>query len=93
MTTSSPVPSGWRDWMTMLGVAVAVIATTFSAVQTYGGNVTTLRLLDERVKALELDAQRRADLLTAIDVRTARIETKLEMMTTARGERPGAGPH
>ena len=87
-TTTSPAPASWRDWITMLGVAVAVIATVFSAVMAYGGNGTTLRLLDERVKALELDAQRRADLLTAIDVRTARIETKLEMMTRA-----GTGPH
>ncbi len=76
----------------MLGVAVAVIATVASALIAYGGNVTALRALDQRVTSLETDAQRRADLLTAIDVRTARIEAKLEMMTSARGPAAG-GPH
>lgn len=86
---STSTTSNWRDWIPVLSVALAVLGMLANAFVLSGDTTATVRGLVQDVAGLKAERQRQADLLGAIDVRTARIEAKLEMMTTARGDRPG----
>ncbi|MGN6124858.1 MAG: hypothetical protein ACTHOJ_18080 [Sphingomonas oligoaromativorans] len=70
---------------------IALVITCAGGLLVGGDYIAQLKDNTRRIAALEQDAQKRNDLLTQIDVRTARIEAKLEMLTTSdapRGDRP-----
>jgi len=67
----------WKDWMPVITLVLTIAGSLLIG----GGYIAELKDNTRRIEALEQDAQKRNDLLTQIDVRTARIEAKLEMLT------------
>jgi hypothetical protein len=88
---SQPPPAGsapsaralWKDWWPAMSVA----AVLFGAVLTGGGYIATVKDDHARLDALEAreaqhdrDRMTDHDALSTIDVRTARIEAKIEVL-------------
>jgi hypothetical protein len=72
--------------------AIALALTIGGTVTAGGGYVGQLRDHDRRIVELETDgksdARAKAEVLQQLDLRLARIEVKLEMMSTAKDHRP-----
>jgi len=77
--------SPWKEWLPV----ITLVLTLAGALLIGGGYIAELKDNTRRIEALEQDAQKRNDLLTQIDVRTARIEAKLEMLTSSDVSRVG----
>jgi hypothetical protein len=73
-------PSGfnWKDWLPVITVAALLISAMLSG----GGYISQLQDNTRRIGAIEAKSDGRDDKLNTIDVRTARIEAKLELLTT-----------
>ena len=74
----------WRDWLT----AMSPVAVLIGAAMAVGGNFSEVRDHERRIEVLEqssrADKAQSDDKLNTIDVRTARIEAKLEVLTPAK---------
>ena len=78
MTNPDPPPRvTWKDWIPAISLALIM----FGMVWTFGGYVTQLQNQARDIEALKIEVRQRTDLLNQIDVRTARIEAKLEILT------------
>lgn len=73
--------SSWRDWIT----AMSPVAVLIGAAMAVGGNFSEVKDHERRIEVLEqssrLDKAQSDDKLNTIDVRTARIEAKLEVLS------------
>jgi hypothetical protein len=87
---SDPSKSRWQEWVPVVGPIAIVIGAVMAA----GGYVTQgkdttrrVELVEGRLDRIEQDRARErvqdTDKLQTIDVRTARIETKLELLVPA----------
>lgn len=81
--TDTPVPSriSAKDLITL---ACAIIGAAFvisGAIRNDGQREQRLQVVESKTERLERRDETRSDTLAKIDIRTARIETKLEMMT------------
>ncbi len=79
--TSAPSRISVKDIIT---VACAIVGAAFvisGPIRGDGQREQRLQIAETKIGQLELRDERRSDLLNKIDIRTARIETKLEMMT------------
>lgn len=74
---TSPSRVTWKDWIPAISLALVLLGTVW----TFGGYVSQLQEQSRDIEALKADVKQRADLLNQIDVRTARIEAKLEILT------------
>ena len=70
----------WKDWW----APAAIVITLMGAVLTVGGYINEVQEHERRIAALE-DRDKQ---LSIIDVRTARIEAKLEVLTPDKGQKP-----
>jgi len=81
--TDTPAPSriSAKDLITL---ACAIIGAAFvisGAIRNDGQREQRLQVVESKTERLERRDETRSDTLAKIDIRTARIETKLEMMT------------
>lgn len=83
---SSNRPSGgfaWKEWLPVITVAALLISAMLSG----GGYISQLQDNTRRIGAIETKSDGRDDKLNTIDVRTARIEAKLELLALDGKER------
>lgn len=84
---SSP---GWKDWLLAISPAIAVGGALLAGggqIAQVKENTRGIETLSRRVDAFELKNGERDDKLNTIDVRTARIEAKLEVLLPSGRER------
>ena len=70
-----------KDLLTLICTIIAAAAVLAGAIRGDGQREQRLQQVETQVRQLEQREDRRQDLLNAIDVRTARIEATLQMMT------------
>lgn len=80
---AAPPPSrmATKDLLTLICTIIAAAAVLAGAIRGDGQREQRLQQVETQVRQLEQREDRRQDLLNAIDVRTARIEATLQMMT------------
>ncbi len=88
---SFPTRVGWKDWL--LGFApLVVVITALLAGGSYIGqvreNTRRVELLEQRNTSRDTQRELDRDQLQVIDVRTARIEAKLEVLLPAKERQP-----
>jgi hypothetical protein len=82
--TDTPTPSSRLGAKDLIALIASIIGSGFlisGAIRSDGQREQRLVVVEEKIGKLESSTDRRADLLNAIDVRTARIEATLTMMT------------
>lgn len=72
-----------KDLLTLACTVIAAAAVVFGVIRSDGQREQRLLQVETDVRQLQQRDDRRQDLLNAIDVRTARIEATLQMMTKA----------
>lgn len=85
MTAAAPARTTWKEYA---GIVCAIVSAAFvigGALRADGGRDKQLDDNTRRIEALERADTAKADVLTKIDGRTIRIETKLEMMAPTKG--------
>ena len=84
---ASPSPPGTparlhiKEILAMIGTIIAAAAVVVGVIRSDGQREQRLLQVETDVRQLQQRDDRRQDLLNAIDVRTARIEATLQMMT------------
>lgn len=81
--TAPPPRMATKDLLTLICTIIAAAAVLAGAIRGDGQREQRLQQVETQVRQLEQREDRRQDLLNAIDVRTARIEATLQMMTKA----------
>lgn len=77
----APARLSLKDVLTLACTVVAAAAVVFGVIRGDGQREQRLLQVETDVRQLQQRDDRRQDLLNAIDVRTARIEATLQMMT------------
>lgn len=80
-TIPPPPRMATKDLLTLICTIIAAAAVLAGAIRGDGQREQRLQQVETQVRQLEQREDRRQDLLNAIDVRTARIEATLQMMT------------
>ena len=88
MTAAPPPRLALKDIITLGCSIVAATAVVGGVIRADGGRTAKIDDNTRRIEFLEAANQAKTDLLTKIDGRTIRIETKLEMMTPALTKGP-----
>lgn len=76
--SSSPSGTRWTEWLPVISLLLGLLGAALAG----GGYVSQLQDNTRRVTILESKSDAGGDKLNTIDVRTARIEAKLELLTT-----------
>ena len=88
MTAPPPPAPRWLSYLPAIALALTIGGTVTAG----GGYIDQLRQHDRRIVELETegksDARSKAEVLQQLDLRLARIEVKLEMMSSAKDHRP-----
>jgi len=74
-----------KDLITLVCAIIGSAVVIGGAIRGDGQREQRLQQVETQVHQLEQRDDRRADLLSQIDVRTARIEATLQMITTSKG--------
>lgn len=88
MTTPAPSAPWWAPYVPAIALLIVIVG----AILTGGGYLRTQEEHTRRISQLEADARTdaksRTEMLQQLDLRLARIEVKLEMMTPSKGKAP-----
>jgi hypothetical protein len=84
-TGAAPSRISTKELITLLCAIIAPAVVVSGVIRGDGQREQRLQQVETQVRQLEQRDDRRADLLSQIDVRTARIEATLQMITSSKG--------